>query len=247
MIWALIFAILINTMGDSPLLLPESKKIVKKHVVDKEKQAKLLDLIEDTKEERKSFAKADKKLSKEFNKLDQARDAKRAEFDSLIVKFITSKKEMQAANLNLIYESENLITEKEWENMKPDYLVGLKKLEKRSKKEVDQMRKVFNTLEKSIKTSIDDKSNSDAILLTLNNFESSLFDLYEMYQKAMLDENSIVYQYHIEHQQLIDMQEKHSENLKKLLAAYTNLHFVAVENTNEEEWKKIKTKLKLPL
>ena len=247
MIWALIFMILINTMGDSPLLLPESKKIVKKHVVDKGKQAKLFELIEDAKKERESFTKADKKLSKDFNNLYQLRETKRAEFDELIVRFINSRKEMQAASLNLIYKSENLITEKEWEKMKPDYVEGLKKLEKRSKKEVDQIRKAFNTLEKRIKTSVDDKSNSDAILLTLNNFESSLFDLFEMYQKTMLDENSIVYQYHVDHQQLVDMQRKHSENLKNLLIAYTNLHFVALENTNEEEWKKIKTKLKLPL
>lgn len=247
MIWALIFTILFNAMGGSPLLLPDSKKFVKKHVVDKEKQAELLELIEAAKKEREFFTKADKKLSKEFNNLYQAREAKRDEFDKLIVIFIDSRKKMQAASFKLIYESENLITDKEWEKMKPDYVQGLKKLDKKSKKEVDQIRKAFDTLEKSIKTFVEDKSKSDAILLTLNKFESSLFNLFETYQKAMLDENSIVYQYHVEKHQLIDMQEKHSKNLEKLLIAYTNLHFVAVENTNEEEWKKIKTKLKLPI
>ena len=247
MIWALIFTVLISTMGDSPLLLPDSKKLVKKHVVDKDKQAKLLELIEDAKEERKSFAKADKKLSKDFNKLYQAKDAKRAEFDSLIVKFIISRKKMQAASLNLTYESQNLITLKEWGKMKPDYREGLKKLDERSKKEAKQLRKRFDKLENSIENFVDDNSKNMAILQALNDFETTLFDLFENYRKVMLDENSIVYQYRVEKQQLIDMQEEHSKNLENLLTAYTNLHFVAVENTNEQEWKKIRKNLTLPI
>ena len=65
MIWALIFSILISVMGgDSPLLLPNSNKLVKKHVVDREKQTKLLRLIKNVKKERKSFAKDDKNSQK---------------------------------------------------------------------------------------------------------------------------------------------------------------------------------------
>ena len=63
--WALIFSILISVMGgDSPLLLPNSNKLVKKHVVDREKQTKLLRLIKNVKKERKSFAKDDKNSQK---------------------------------------------------------------------------------------------------------------------------------------------------------------------------------------
>lgn len=247
MIWALIFTVLFSVMGNSPLLLPNSKKLVKKHVVDKEKQAKLLELIKDAKTERKSFAKVDKKLSKEFNKLYQARDTKRAELDDLLVRFITSRKEMQAASLSLIYESQNLISEKEWAKLKPDYREGLEKLDKKSKKEAKQVRKGFDKLENSIENFVDDNSKKELIILALNNFETTLFDLFATYRKVMLDENSIVYQYHIEKQQLIDMQKEHSKNLEDLLIAYTNLHFVAVENTNEQEWGKIKSKLKLPI
>ena len=65
MIWALIFSILISVMGgDSPLLLPNSNKLVKKYVVDREKQTKLLRLIKNVKKERKSFAKDDKNSQK---------------------------------------------------------------------------------------------------------------------------------------------------------------------------------------
>lgn len=247
MIWALIFTILFNAMGGSPLLLPDSKKLVKKHVVDKEKQAELLELIKDAKVERKSFTKADAKLSKDFNKLYQVRNAKRSEFDDLISKFIASRKKMQASSLKLIYESENLITEEEWGKMKPDYREGLKKLDKRSKKEAQQIRKRFDKLEKSIITSVNDNSKSETILQSLNDFEITLFDLFETYRKVMLDKNSIVYQHYVEKQQLIDMQEKHSRNLENLLAVYVNLHFIVVENTNEQEWEKIKSKLKLPI
>lgn len=248
MIWALVITILISSMtGDSPLLLPESEKIVKKHVVDKEKQEKLLQLIDDAKLERKSFSKADEKRSKELNKLFQVREAKQADFDNLIAAFIASRKKMQAASLNLIFESQNLISETEWDNMKPDYHEGLNKLDKRSKKVANQVRKSFDTLEKSINTSIDDNSKKETVIKTLKDFETNLFDMVESYQKVIIDENSFVFQYQVEKQQLIDLQEEHSKNLENLLIAYTNLHFVAVENTNEDEWKKIRKKLTLPI
>ena len=154
---------------------------------------------------------------------------------------------MQALSLNLIYESQNLITEEEWGKMKPDYLKELKKLDKRSRKEAKQVRKRLDKLEKSIITSVNDKSKSENIIQSLNDFENSLFHLFGTYRNVMLDENSIVYQYHIEKQQLIDMQEKHSENMENLLITYTNLHYVVVENTNEQEWEKIRKELTLPL
>lgn len=154
---------------------------------------------------------------------------------------------MQALSLNLIYESQNLITEEEWGKMKPDYLKELKKLDKRSRKEAKQVRKRLDKLEKSIITSVNDKSKSENIIQSLNDFENSLFHLFGTYRKVMLDENSIVYQYHIEKQQLIDKQEKHSENMENLLITYTNLHYVVVENTNEQEWEKIRKELTLPL
>ena len=131
--------------------------------------------------------------------------------------------------------------------MKPDYLKELKKLDKRSRKEAKQVRKRLDKLEKSIITSVNDKSKSENIIQSLNDFENSLFHLFGTYRKVMLDENSIVYQYHIEKQQLIDKQEKHSENMENLLITYTNLHYVVVENTNEQEWEKIRKELTLPL
>ena len=62
----------------------------------------------------------------------------------------------------------------------------------------------------------------------------------------MLDENSIVYEYTIEKQQIIDIQNKHTKILNEALSGYTDLHFTLVDVTTEKEWKKLWSKLKLP-
>ena len=62
----------------------------------------------------------------------------------------------------------------------------------------------------------------------------------------MLDENSILYQYKVEKQQIIDLQKELDHNVKKVIEEAVDLHFILVENTTENEWKKIKGNLKSP-
>ena len=207
----------------------------------------MLILIKEAQTQRKAFAKKDKKISKEFNKVFALRESSRQDFTILIDKWTESREEMQAANRKLIHESQNLITEQEWEKMKPDFKEGIEKLDKRATKNKKQLDKAFIKMESKFKKSIKDDERSQKAIQALNAFKLSVYDIMKLYREQMLDENSIVYEYSVEKQQIIDIQDKHSKTLNEVLAIYTDLHFTLVEVTTENEWKKLKGKLKLPI
>ena len=101
-------------------------------------------------------------------------------------------------------------------------------------------------MESKFKKSIEDDERSQKAIQALNAFKLSIYDNMKLYRKQMLDENSIVYEYSVEKQQIIDIQYKHSKTLNEALSSYTDLHFKLVDVTTEKEWKKIQSKLKLP-
>ena len=249
MIWALIFSVLIAilTGGDSPYLLPKMDSIIKKHVQDDVRKDTLLLLIKETKIERKAFVKADKKLSKELNDLAQSRESTRQDFDNLIQRSHESRKKSNSANLKFINEAQNLITEAEWANMKPDFKKSILKLDKRMQKGAKQTEKAFNKLEKKILNTINDIDKANKVKEALHNCEKSIITTLTEYRTKMLDENSILYQYKVEKQQIIDLQKQHDNNIKKVIEEAADLHFILVENTTENEWNKIKGNLKSPL
>ena len=99
MIWALIFGMLISALGgNSPLLLPNIDKLAKKHIEDKARKDDMLLLIKEAQKQRKAFAKTDKKISKELDKVFALRESSRQDFTILIDKWNESREETQAAN-----------------------------------------------------------------------------------------------------------------------------------------------------
>ena len=246
MIWALIFAFLLAIFGGSPVLLPNMDKLAKEHIEDKDRKDDMLLLIKEAQKQRKAFAKKDKKISKEMNKVFALRESSHQDFTILIDKWIESREEMQAVNQKLIYESQNIITEQEWKNMKPDFKKGIEKLDKQATKKRKQVDKAFIKMESKFKKTIEDDEKSQKAIQTLNAFKVSIDNTMNGYSEQMLDENSIVYEYTIEKQQIIDIQDKHTKILNEALSGYTDLHFTLVDVTTEKEWKKLQSKLKLP-
>ncbi|GAH00714.1 unnamed protein product, partial [marine sediment metagenome] len=225
MIWALIFAFLAATLGGSPLLLPNIDKLAKEHIEDKDRKDNMLILIKEAQTQRKAFAKKDKKISKQLNKVFALRESSRQDFTILIDKWNESREELQAVNQKLIYDSQNIVTEQEWENMKPDFKEGIEKLDKQTTKKRKQLDKAFIKMESKFKKTIEDDEKSQKAILMLNAFKVSIHNTMNGYSEQMLDENSIVYEYTIEKQQIIDIQDKHAKILNEALSSYIDLHF----------------------
>ena len=127
--------------------------------------------------------------------------------------------------------------------MKPDFKEGIEKLDKKATKKRKQVDKAFIKMESKFKKSIEDDEKSQKAIQTLSAFKVSVFNTVNSYSEQMLDENSIVYEYSVEKQQIIDIQDKHTKILNEALSGYTDLHFILVDVTTEKEWKKLKSKL----
>ena len=73
MFWVLLFSIIVIIVsgGNSPFLIPKLDKYVKTHVQDDTKKGNVLELLKEAKGKRKANVKANKKLLKEFSKIEK--------------------------------------------------------------------------------------------------------------------------------------------------------------------------------
>ena len=243
-----IFAIIISlfTMFESPFLLKNSDKLIKKHIVDQSRKEKLLIHINEAKDQRKLFVKNDKKLTKKINKLYKLRETTSQEFADLIDQSTSSRKQMQEANFKLTMESQDLITEFEWENIKPDFKKGMMKIAKKISKSKISTNKSFDKIEAKFKKTIKDEQKAKDATKALKDFKVSVNNMFEEYKNEILSESSILYELIVEEQMVIKLQKNHMQNIENVLNAYANLHAVLVASTTEKEWKKLYRSFKLP-
>ena len=94
---------------------------------------------------------------------------------------------------------------------------------------------------------MNNENNAEVIIEQINDIRSMSISMLYEYRQEIQNENSILYQYQVDRNRIEELQSDHDNNIKKILYSYKDLYFIAVENTNEEEWGKISNKFKLPI
>lgn len=248
MLIGIFMALLIVFSGGSPsFLIPKMDNYVKKYVAEEERKQKLLVLLKDAKAERKEFAKKNEKQHKELNKLLVSRNTTKEEFDDFIVKMNELRKKLQETNQKVIYEAQNYITEKEWDNMKTDIKKDFGKLNKKLNKAITKVEKTFDKMAVKLEQTIQDKSKSEKALKSTESFEKILLSHIREYQAEMTNENSLLYEYKVEESEIIASQQAFNKKMNELIRAYIDMHFELVNSTTEEEWALIKHKVEVKL
>ena len=247
MIWVLLFGLIFSSVnGGNMMLLPGSKKIVRKSAIVDERKEELLGLIELSQNERKYLWKETRTLSKKLNELLISRYSERNEFDALIINYIDIRKNSQKANLKLALESQKLILEEEWQDLVTEFKKEFVKLEKALEKDERALESHFLMLERSVTRHLKDQ-NSAAILERIHDVKALARGTLDEYSQEILNEKSLFYRYDVEEAKIIELQTDHEGNIKELLYRYVDLYFISVNNTNDKEWKRIRNKLKLSL
>ena len=240
MIWTLAFVILMNILGgDSPFMVKDMDKHVKNHVADKESKEKVLNYLDEAKKIRKKTVKSNKSLIKEFTKLEKSRDTKQNDFDILIDKIIESQKKSQETNVTTIQNSQNYITEDEWNAIKVDIGEDFDKSDKKRAKGIKKLNKEFDKWKDKISKNIADKDNREEAIVAIEKLRNTYIDTKKRIQDELINSNSIIYHYKAQEEKLMALQENYLVWIKDVFDTGAATHLKLVELTTPEEWKKI--------
>lgn len=245
MIWALLFGFIISiTNGGSSQLLPQSEHLVAKYVQGEERKKELLILIKEAQSERKLLWEETTLFNKKYNRLLLSRDARIEDFDNLIHAYHLKRRKAQEFNLDLALKSQNLITEKEWNEMKGDFKREVKKLDQELVIAEESILKQLLKLKKRVNRHVPNKQELEVIINQISDFEERLSSIFQTYQEEVHNDKGILYQHSVAKEELKEMQDTHSFLLNEILINYRDLHRSIVDHTNEKEWKKIRKTLR---
>ena len=243
---ATLFILLFSVM-ESPLLLKETDKLVKKYVVEETRKERMLSLLDEGHKARKAFVKKDTKLTKEFDKRYKLRASNENELSGLVDQYTKARIRMQEVNLEVSVKAQDLILDNEWEQIQPGMIKGMKKFGKDLTKNKTKIEKSFRKDEKVYQKAIEDQVKLENILKASKEFESTLYSFLDKQIAVINDENSVLYKLRVEQKEIIALQAKQTQEIEGLLNLYVTFHQVLVENTTEKEWNKIKNSIKFPL
>ncbi len=103
MIWALAFTILFKMLGGGPsFLVPKLDNYVKKHVVENSRKEAVLEILKESKKEKKALIKKNKKHFKELKKLYKSRDTKLVDFEEVLDKILANEQVSQLSNIEVL-------------------------------------------------------------------------------------------------------------------------------------------------
>lgn len=236
--------VLLFTLLQSPLLLKETDKLVKKHVVDPTSKEKMITLLDEGHKARKVFVKTDTKLTKEFNKSYVIKESSEEELLKHVEQYVQARKQMQEVNLKVSLLAQDYILDEEWNQIQPGMIKAMKKAGEDLSKDKSKIHKSFRKDEKLFTKTIKDQQKLSEIITASKEFENILYKLLDRQIETINDENSIIYKLRVDEQKIIAVQKQQTEEITNVLLQYVDFHKVLDENTTEQEWKKIKKSIK---
>lgn len=239
--------VLLFTVVESPLLLKETDKLVKKYVVDQTRKERMISLLDEGHKARKVFIKEDTKITKEFNKLYTSRESNENELTKLVDQYTQARNQMQEINLKVSVEAQEFIMENEWEQIQPGMIKGMKKVGKDLSKNKIKIEKSLRKDEKTFQKAIKDPAKLKNVVNASKEFENNLHAFLDNQIETINDENSVLYKLLVDAKDIVAIQTQQTQEIENLLMQYVSFHKVLVENTTEEEWKKIKGSIKFPV
>lgn len=247
MIWALLFGLLFSIFGGGvPSIIHGGDKLIKTHVVDLDRQEKLLFMIHESEKEQQRLNNDYKSFAKEINRLFQTKNIDKTHFSLEINKLKCSNEKLVWMNTKLAMESRVLIYPNEWDKISEGYKFSLKTMDKVWEKDKINTLKHFSKLKEAVKKQVGATEKTEVINGKIKEVEGAILSFLEFYQKEIENEESLFYQYQIELSEVEELQRDHAVKFENLVNIYIELYYSISQKTNEKEWNKIKRVIKLP-
>ena len=156
MIWAILFSLIFGS-SESVLMNPKFNKHVRKHVEDKGRKHKILDLTKAFEKEAKSQRKKEKKKVKEMNDLNTSRTTTAEEFEIFFDKLLNDKIELAHKRIVLRLAVQDQFERTEWDLLLADSKEVWAKDGKKRKKDINKLNKSFEKVETRIISKVSDE------------------------------------------------------------------------------------------
>ena len=246
MLWALLITLLITKLSGGPeeiFMVDDLKKEIKNNVTDQDRSKEILLLVKEAKTEIKTFGKLRKHKLKQLKKISQDRAVTTEELLNVFQEYFDARMAMQAKLIDDRLQIQELLNDEEWKQIiEPAVLPSekaKKKIEKSESKENDKVEKFINDLKKEINNKLEEESKKKIINDKLDIFILTLKEFVEEGHKMNFEDNQLVRNKNASREDLEGFYQRHNALRMKGTKEYFNIREVALQNTNEKEWKAI--------
>lgn len=241
MLWALLFSLILN--NDPTFILPKFDKEIKKHVTDKERKNEILEIRKIANKNRKEHLKEKRKDLKYLNQLVESRETTLEEFNRYHHKRLQLRHTLQEQEILHLLNTQNLITENEWQLIFDDFSSSIKKHNKEKDKNLRIIKKNHNQLIKKINKTIDNDSVKTAIHSHINQIYQHSINYHKLYHSYTSDPYSVFYTYNYNETELKTCLKEVNTAKDSITTSTFDACFEIRKLTTPREWKKIMRKL----
>ena len=250
MLWVLLITLLIRTLSGGPedvFLVPKLEKQLKTHVVDKGKRDELIQISKTAKSEIKTFKRHRKNKLKEIDILMKNRSVPSGTIYTVYESYQKKRVTLQMSLIDKRLRFQELFTDDEWDHIIAKAVFPSDKKSDKAEKQDGKQDKVldeyFAKIKKEVEQHVSDPDKLNIIFSSMDEFQHTFDEFLEEGQNMNVHDSDILRNKHASREELEQFYDEQNALRNKGSQQYMDLRTVAIENTDEKEWKAIEKAL----
>jgi len=250
MLLGLLFALIFGSGGESEFVssVPDLKKEVKVNIADKDRRDSILVLIDHFEGDIKEYAKETDRLQEEVNKVSTDRSVSTEEFLSYYDEYYRSRVRLISALIDyrlmflqqITNEELNLVIEKAIVSSEDQR----REKQKREEETEDNLNEAFSEIHDIIVRNIVDPDKSETVTQSFYVFERTMYDNVDTSRDTDADRKASLLISNPTKQELERIYERSNQLRYNAARSFAVLREKVIQNTTEDEWKKINKELR---
>jgi len=217
--------------------------LIQQNVVGKDRQKKVLKILDEYNDQVKEIRKKEKDLFNLFKRISEDRNVSKEKLNNLFKSLISLKKQGANTWLHARKKTTTIITQAEFKQIIVMGTDNNKKAEKRNQKAADKRGKTLSSINTAIKETIADKKKREVALSAFNEFKTSFNLQFDTQTKINYKSDETLNNYNATDPQLQDFVKNIGKYYKDSFDAYQAFHFKLADQTTDQEWKTINKKV----
>ena len=226
--------------SESAFINQAARADVKEYVLDKDRQAEVLDLMKNYETEFKAGRKKEKKQEKALEKLFAIRNSKMSDFQSVFDDYMQSRELRQLSYLEAVLRAKSIITDTEWENI-------LSGIDSRAKIQLYEQDKLVakveyanESMEAELKKWIDDEERANQASIIMKEVNSSEITILKKLQAFNYKDTELFRNKNATEEEYKKAFKEYNGLWSEYFDFYTKAYMDLSAVTTDKEWKIMK-------
>lgn len=246
MLWVILITLLIKALSGGPeevFLVPKLEKQIKTHVVDDTKASSLLIISKAAKKDFRSFHKIRKKQLDRIEKMMLDRSVNSEAIFAVFKEYQQARLDMQTSTIDRRLEFQELFTDDEWSEVINKAIFPSEKEEKKTEKHKQKVEKTLNDyfadIKRTVEKKVSDQDRIDNVLNSMDRFQKTFESFIEEGQQMNVNDSKILRDKYASRSDMEKFYDRQNQLRNRGSREFLDLRTVAIENTDENEWKSI--------